>query len=76
MMNRATILQAIQALSPEEQEELVSELFSLFAGIKEPPAAPQVSRLAGIFTNGKAPPTDEEVAHWLAEHRWEKYGQP
>lgn len=76
MMNRTTILQAIQALPPEEQEALVSELFDLFAGVKEPPTSPHASRLAGIFNNGKTPPTDEEVAQWLDEHRLEKYGQP
>lgn len=76
MMNRAAILQAIQELPPEEQDALVSELLDTFAGVKEPPVTPHSSRLVGIFANGKTPPTDEEVAQWLGEHRGEKYGQP
>jgi len=76
MLDRTTILQAIQELPPEEQEELVSELFTLFSGVKEPPLSPHTSRLAGIFNTGKTAPTDEEVAQWLAEHRAEKYERP
>jgi hypothetical protein len=75
MMDRVTILQAIQELPQEEQEELISELIDRFASMKEPPLTPHTSRLAGIFHNGKTPPTDEEIAQWLDERRLEKYGQ-
>ena len=61
MMSRITILKVIQELPLEEQEGLISELFTLFAGVKEPPAAPQAARLLGILANGKIPP----IAHLM-----------
>jgi hypothetical protein len=74
-MDRATILQAIQELPQDEQEALLSELLARLPLEKDPPVAPNSSRLAGIFSHGKTPPTDEEVVQWLDEHRQEKYGQ-
>jgi hypothetical protein len=74
-MDRATILQAIQELPQDEQEALLSELLDRLPLEKEPPIAPNSSRLAGIFSHSQIPPTDEEVAQWLDEHRQEKYGQ-
>lgn len=61
-MNRATIIQAIQTLPVEEQGALLRELLDLLPLADEPLTTPNSSRLAGIFSNGKTPPTDEEVA--------------
>ena len=72
-MNRATILQAIQALPPEEQEALLADLLDLLPVVQEPLATPNSSRLAGLFNNGKPSPSDAEVTRWLDEHRQEKY---
>ncbi len=30
--------------------------------------------MAGLASNGQKPPSDEEGARWLDEHRTEKYG--
>jgi hypothetical protein len=40
----------------------------------QPPAAERSTwdALYGIAANGKEPPTDEQVAQWLDEHRMEK----
>lgn len=72
-MNRAAILRAIQALAPDEQEELLGELLARLPLAEEPAAAPTSARLAGLFDNGQAPPTDEQVARWLDERRQERY---
>jgi hypothetical protein len=60
-MNRAAILQAIQ--------ELLGEMLALLPIAEEPTMAPTSLRLAGVFNNGKTPPTDEGGALWLEEQR-------
>jgi hypothetical protein len=38
------------------------------------PQRPSWKQMAGLASNGQTPPSDDEVAQWLAEHRVEKYG--
>lgn len=73
LMTRNAILQAIQALPPEEQEELIGEVLARLPLLEEPISSPNSSRLAGIFSNGQPPPSDAQVAQWLNERRQEKY---
>lgn len=76
-LDRDAILRAIRAWPPSEQLALAREIWThLGAPVVEEPTLPPSSRdLAGLISNGQTPPTDEEVAQWLDEHRMEKYGR-
>lgn len=88
-LDRETILHTVQAWPPDEQLALAQEIarqatqaISQIAAQPEteqrtPPAPqrPGWREMAGLAAvPGKEPPTDEEVAQWLDEHRMEKYG--
>jgi len=80
-LDRETILQAVRTWSPEEQMTLAREILQQTGHVPlideppEPPARGSWLGLVGLLATDKPPPTDEEVAQWLDEHRMEKYGR-
>lgn len=77
LLDREEILQAIRKLPPDEQQELALEILKS-AGLsvrEEPRLPPDSSRLTGLLATGETPPTDQEIAQWLEEHRNARYGQ-
>jgi len=75
---RETILKAIEAWPPEDQMALAHMIFR-HAAMRTThgtatPQNPSWRQMAGLASNEQAPPSDEEVAQWLDEHRSEKYG--
>lgn len=78
-----TILRTIAAWPIEEQVRLARTILQRATAHipasteRHQDQAPQRSTweaLYGIASNGQEPPTDEQVAQWLDEHRMEKYG--
>lgn len=76
-LDRNTILQAVSSWPRDEQLALARAIWEqVGAGFVEEPIAPPDSRgLAGLIARAGTPPTDEDVARWLDEHRLEKYGR-
>lgn len=77
VLDRETVMRAVQAWPLEDQLALAQEILHRAEDpfIQEPVVAPDSQGLAGLIANGSPPPTDEEVAQWLDEHRMEKYGR-
>lgn len=75
-LDRETILRAVQSWPADEQIALAEEILELAQAptVVEPLEAPDSRSLAGLIANDRTPPTDDEVAQWLDEHRMEKYG--
>jgi hypothetical protein len=76
--DREAILKAIEAWPLEDQIALAQLILQRSAahgarGAKTP-QRPSWKQMAGMASNGQAPPSDKEVAQWLDEHRAEKYG--
>jgi hypothetical protein len=42
---------------------------------KPPVRCGSLRNLAGLLATDQPPPTDEDVARWLDEHKMEKYGR-
>ncbi len=76
-LDRETILRAVRSWPTDEQIALAEEILELAQEptVEEPLEPPDSRSLAGLIANGQTPPTDEEVAQWLDEHRMEKYGR-
>jgi hypothetical protein len=76
-LDRAELLQAIRKLPPHEQQELALEILGSaeLSAHQEPRSSPDSYSLAGLLATGETPPTDQDVAEWLDEHRRAKYGQ-
>lgn len=87
-LDRETILRAVRSWPAGEQIALAEEILELAQEptVEEPleptpDGAGESSRqgswqnLVGLLATDKPPPTDEEVAQWLDEHRMEKYGR-
>lgn len=71
LLDRETILRAIQTWTPDEQIALAQDILRR-AGtpLVEEPLDPADSRgLAGLLANDRPPPTDEPVQQWLDEDR-------
>jgi hypothetical protein len=78
-LDRETILQAIRQWPSDDQVALAQQILRRASAYAAPearePQRPTSRELAGLAAvPGKEPPTDEEVARWLDEHRMEKYG--
>ncbi len=82
--DREAVLKVIETWPAEDQmilaqmiwERVVSRRASQAHPYEEPVDTPSTwDVLYGIASNGQTPPTDEEVAQWLDEHRMEKYGK-
>lgn len=76
-LDKQTILAAVQSWPEDEQIAFAEEILALVQGpiVEEPLESPDSRSLVGLLANGQTPPTDEEVAQWLDEHRMEKYGR-
>jgi len=75
-LDREAIRQAIQKLPLTEQMVLAQEiLHRATMQIAHAPQRPSWREMAGMASNDQEPPTDEQVAQWLDEHRMEKYGR-
>jgi hypothetical protein len=76
--DREAILKAIEAWPLEDQVALAHMILQRSAAHTAPgaktPQRPSWKRMAGLASNGQTPPSDDEVAQWLDEHRSEKYG--
>lgn len=78
ILDRETILRAIENWPPDEQLALAREIARRAEGLTQGgrearPAVPSAA-LRGLLANGQPAPSDEEVARWLDEARMEKYG--
>lgn len=81
-LDRETVLRTIQTWPLTEQMALVQTiLHRATARLAEAPASAQLPQrpswreMAGLAAvPGQEPPSDEQVAQWLDEHRMEKYG--
>lgn len=82
---REAILEAFRSLPPQEQRavaEEVNQALQTSGYAAGQPTEPRPGRpgwvswrqLAGLFANGKEPPSDEQVRQWIDEARMEKYG--
>ena len=74
--DREAILKAIEAWPLEDQVALAQMILQrsaahLVLGAKAP-QRPSWKQMAVIGSKGQTPPSDDEVAHWLDEHRAEK----
>ena len=73
--DRDAILDAIAAWPREDQVALAETILRRAAAIEPAvPRRPSWRHMAGLATNGQQPPSDEEVAQRLDEHRSAKYG--
>ena len=76
--DREAILKAIEAWPLEDQVALAQMILQRSATRTAPgaktPQRPSWKQMAGLASNGQTPPSDEEVAQGLDEHRSEKYG--
>ena len=76
--DREAILKAIEAWPLEDQVALAQRILERSAAHTASgattPQRPSWKQMAGLASNGQTPPSDEEVAQWLDEHRSEKYG--
>lgn len=77
VLDRETILRAVQTWPPDEQRALAGEILR-HAGVplvEEPAAPPDSAGLAGLLATDQAPPSDADVACWRDERRLERYGR-
>ncbi len=79
-LDHKDILHAIEAWPVEEQVALARFILERAASSRAETSAETSARstwdaLHGIASSGNEPPSDEQVAQWLDEHKMEKYGQ-
>lgn len=75
-LDRETILKAIDTWNVVDQMTLAQSILQRATErLTQAPQRPTWREMAGIASNGKEPPTDEQVAEWLDEHKMEKYGR-
>ena len=72
--DRDTIARVIGTWPIEDQVTLARQI--LQRATAEDAMLPRLGwrEMAGIASSGGIPPSDEQVARWLDEHRQEKYG--
>lgn len=71
-LDRDAIRQAVQQLPLADQMTLAQEILQrATVQIAQSPQRPSWREMAGMASNGQEPPTDEQVAQWLDEHRME-----
>ncbi|HEY1390704.1 MAG TPA: hypothetical protein VGF38_19370 [Ktedonobacterales bacterium] len=79
-LDRKDILHAIERWPVEDQVALARTILERAAsgqpvtGLEKPPRSTW-DALHGIASDGREPPTDEQVAQWLDEHKTDKYGR-
>lgn len=74
------ILRAIAAWPVEEQMTLARSILERITGSQPSDSGEGAVRstwgaLYGVASSGSEPPSDEQVAQWLDEHKMDKYGQ-
>ena len=79
-LDRTDILHAIEAWPVEDQVALARTILertalSQLETNQKKPVRSTWDALHGIASGGEEPPTDEQVAQWLDEHKMDKYGQ-
>lgn len=82
-LDRETVLRTIQTWPLTEQMALVQTILQrATARLAEaprptqPPQRPSWREMAGLAAvPGQEPPSDEQIAQWLDEHKMEKYGR-
>ena len=76
--DRDAVLKAIEAWPLEDQVALAHMILQRSAAHTAPdaktPQRPSWKQMAGMASNGQTPPSDEEVAQWLDEHRSARHG--
>ncbi len=72
--DREAILRTIETWPVEDRVALAQVILRRATGQLTQPQRPSWQQLAGLASTGQPPPSDEEVARWLGEHRSEKYG--
>ena len=72
--DRAAILRIIETWPVEDQVAFAQVILRRATGQLTQPQRPSWQQLAGLASTGQPPPSDEDVACWLGEHRSEKYG--
>lgn len=66
--DRETILKVIETW-PREDQVALAQLILQRSTRETAAQRPSWRELAGLASNGQPPPSDEEVARWLDEHR-------
>ena len=79
-LEREAILHAIEAWPVEDQVALARTILERTVSGRvetssEKPVHSTWDALHGIASSEQEPPTDEQVAQWLDEHKMDKYGQ-
>jgi hypothetical protein len=75
MVSYHGVLNIVQQWSATQQIALVQDVLERLASRIEPAKPPRqtLSKAFGLLATDGPPPTDEEVAQWLDEHRMEKF---
>ena len=79
-LDRKDILHAIEAWPVEDQVALARIILERTASGQPETSLEKLDRstwdaLHGIASGGEEPPTDEQVAQWLDEHKMDKYSR-
>jgi hypothetical protein len=79
-IDRKDIMHAIEAWPIEEQVALARTILERATSGQPANSTGGSTRstwdaLHGIASSGREPPSDEQVAQWLDEHKMEKYGK-
>ncbi|HXT34152.1 MAG TPA: hypothetical protein VN837_01130 [Chloroflexota bacterium] len=72
--DRDTIARVIGTWPIEDQVTLARQILQRATAEDAVSPRPGWREMAGIASSGRIPPSDEQVAQWLDEHRQEKYG--
>ena len=72
--DREAILRTIQTWPVEDQVAFAQVILRCATGQLTRVQQPSWRQLAGLASTEQPPPSDEDVARWLDEHRSEKYG--
>lgn len=76
MLDRDTILKTVHTWPLAEQMALAQAILRRASEeLDTEPQRPSWREMVGLASNGLEPPTDEQVAQWLDEHRIQKYGR-
>lgn len=70
------VLKAVSDWPLEDRAALVHDLLNALRRSNPATHAPRctLNLALGLGKTGDPPPTDDDVHHWIAEHRQEKYG--
>ena len=71
-----TVLNAVRQWPLERRFALVQDVLDSLASTVAParPREKTLEKALGLLATDQPPPTDDQVAQWLHEHRMEKYG--